>query len=613
MKTGTIRVTGPFKGVNKTLDPGLLSYTEAQDCLNCVVDKGTIRRRNGFTAGISFSGYTGAVLGIYEYNKVNISTADGLDHFQLIKIGDRLIKAQNWTVLLGEVDSGLSATELCCFQTVNNRVYYCDGTKFKVTDAATTGTTSYDAQIARPATAPTVTSTTETAAAIAGTYDWKVTYYSSTWGQESPASDVIVTAAGTPLTLTSGNSAVIDVSAISGAFCTDARVDKLRLYRRKVSAGESIWTFAKEEDITASDIDDYKQDGSLDTTRIAPLSLTTALPNFRYMAFQADVLFMAGADSEPTRVYYSLPGQPWSATGFIETGSGFDTDRVTGLAAFQGIVVIFKERSIWLLSGNSEESFYLRKVVPDIGCKSHFSVVNVNDLLYFLAEDGFCTFDGATAKPISGSKPDPIRADVARRNMSRDKYVVGCKDRLQGAIWWFWTSENSVENDKVYVYFIDESKLTKSPCWCPWEFPKTPTYMASIQDPTSQRRWVQVGYDDGSVDYYSDTYDDSGVPINWYWRSGEIDLGLPEYYKIWGEYAVMFSPAADTQNVNLSYYLNDSTTAAATAVHDAQDGIYRTRLDRSSSSITLEIGASTGSQLCEVHGWTLRATQAGRY
>lgn len=612
--TGTIRVTGPFKGVNTTADPGLLGYTEAQDSLNCLTDKGTIRRRNGFGGGISFEGYTGKVLGVYEYNKVNASAADGLDHYQLIKVGGSLIKVQNWSILVGEIDSGLSDTELCCFQTVNNRVYYCDGTKFKVTDATTSPSPlSYNVQITRPPnlTGANITSGIEAAATIDGTYDWKFTYYSSTWGQESPATDP------TPsLTLTKGYQAEFNMSGAgitASPWTGDQRVDKVRMYRRKVSAGESQWQFVQEDDITITDWSDYTKDNDLDSTTLAPDSYSTTLPTFRYMAFQGDVLFMAGAYSEPTRLYYSLPGRPFSVTGYLETGSGFDIDRITGVFAHQGVLVIFKERSIWLLSGNSEDTFYLRKVVSDIGCRSHFSVVPVEDVLYFLSEDGFSTFDGATAKPVSGSKPDPIRNEVVRRNTSRDAYCVGARDRLNGAIWWFWASENSTENDRFYVYEIDESKRVKSPCWLPWSLPRTPTWMSEIRDPTSLRRWIQVGYEDGIIDYYSDTYDDDGAAISWRWKTGEIDLGIPEYYKIWGEFTVAFSPAAGEQNVAVNYYLNDAATASGTISHDAQDGILRTALNHSSSSIKLEFAATTGSQLVEVQGWTMKATKAGRY
>lgn len=611
MKSGTIRVTGPFKGVNTTLDPGLLSYVEAEASQNCLTDKGTIRRRNGFSGGISFVGYTGPVLGIYEYNKVNASAADGLDHFQLVKVGSYLLKVQNWDTLVGVVDSGLSDTELVSFQTVNNRVYYCDGTRFRVTDANTDGIASYNVQITRPPTLTTPTSAPEASATISGTYDWKFTYYSSAWGQESPATD-----ATSQLTLNVGYEADFNMLAsgiTANPWTGDARIDKVRMYRRKVSADESQWQFVKEDDVTISDWSDHAPDNNLDPTNLAPESYSTTLPLFRYLAFQGDVLFMAGAYDEPTRVYYTLPGRPFVTTGYIETGSGFDTDRITGLYAHQGVLIIFKERSIWLVSGNSEDTFYPRKVVPDIGCKSHFSVVNVNELIYFLGEDGFCTFDGATARAISKDKPDPIRAEVARRNTSRDKFCVGAKDRLNGAIWWSWTSESASENDRFYVYLVDESKRTKSPCWCPWSLPRTPTYVAAIQDPTSLRRWMQVGYSDGTIDYYSDTMDDNGEAITWYWRTGEIDLGVAEFYKIWGEYSVMFSPAADTQAVSLRYYLDDAATPSGTMSHDAQDGIYRTAINHSSSSIKLEFFANTGSQLVEVLGWTLRATQAGRF
>lgn len=70
-------------------------------------------------------------------------------------------------------------------------------------------------------------------------------------------------------------------------------------------------------------------------------------------------------------------------------------ERVTGLKSFQEQLVIFTDRSIYVKTGGTDETFQVFKVVSDVGCVAPKSIVEVGGVLMFMARDGIYVFSGA--------------------------------------------------------------------------------------------------------------------------------------------------------------------------------------------------------------------------
>jgi len=70
-------------------------------------------------------------------------------------------------------------------------------------------------------------------------------------------------------------------------------------------------------------------------------------------------------------------------------------ETITGLKSFQEQLVIFTDRSIYVKTGGSDETFQVFKVVSDVGCIAPNSIVEVSGVLMFMARDGIYAFTGA--------------------------------------------------------------------------------------------------------------------------------------------------------------------------------------------------------------------------
>ena len=69
---------------------------------------------------------------------------------------------------------------------------------------------------------------------------------------------------------------------------------------------------------------------------------------------------------------------------------------ITGIRSFKEQMVVFTDRSIYLLTGATDETFRLFKAVSGVGCVAPNSIVEANGVLYFMARDGIYGFTGAT-------------------------------------------------------------------------------------------------------------------------------------------------------------------------------------------------------------------------
>jgi hypothetical protein len=573
----TVLFKGPFVGLRTRDDQSLLSHREASDLLNVRMDAGTIRKREGWTNKETVSG---AILGMHDYLQ-NDGTV-----LHLVKAGSTLQKLSSWSAT--QIATGLHATNLADFATVNNRAYYVDGANIKVTD----GTTVYDAQIARP-NAPSVA--TGDPSVLTGDFDYKVTFYSSGWGQESPASDA--TAVVSPI------SDEVDLTSIPTS--ADGRVDQRRIYRRNVSANEQSWHLVH---TITNDVDtswaDTVRDNDVDLTHIAPLSFSEDITtfDFRLMAYQAGVLFVASGDSP--RIYFTRADEPWTIDNYITLGSEGDNELVTGLASFQGTLVVFKEKSIWILSGNTVETFFARKQISGVSTRAHHSIVPVDDLLFFLGERGFYAFDGQQVTELS----EPIRPDVTSRNYNRDSFCVGVHDYKNAAVVWSFTDSGSSSNDKTYAYYYDNSRRMQRHSWAKWDM-GTWTSAALLTDGTTRERFRVIGFSGGNIAQISGTTDDNAA-IECYWETGKFDGGAPGRLKLWGELQTELEPQS-SGNPRVSYYLDAATSGELAQVLNGGDAVHRTRLRRRSRDLKLRFWEdSTGD--FELVSWRLTSVAVGR-
>jgi len=160
------------------------------------------------------------------------------------------------------------------------------------------------------------------------------------------------------------------------------------------------------------------------TGSVYQLSGDANLPVGTINSFHKNILFVSGDNDYPSRVYFSNLGyiDTWTVTDFFDVNTN-DGTRITALVSCYDSLYIFKEKSIWRLSGSDRDSFQLEKTVDNIGTSSQQSIAIVNNLIYFSTAQGdLAVYDGSyTVKFIS----QKIRNTIGGLNFTRANKMLG--------------------------------------------------------------------------------------------------------------------------------------------------------------------------------------------
>lgn len=589
-----IEVDGPFIGVNQTRDSSEIDIHEARDALNVNLDPGTLDARLGYGSGPNAPNGQ-PIEGMHDYRQ-----NDGTRIF-LVKAGDQLYR------LDGEVFTAVGGPDLVAgniaqFLSLQNRVYIAHGGDPKVTD----GTDLFNWLIDRPQFAPDLAADgAEGDGKLNGNYDYKFVYYSTTWGQESPSSpstNQMDTDAGLEVTSTV---TVTDQNVMLSNFPTtsDMRVDRYRIFRRKLSAFESDWFFVDEIPSSTTNYVDRTPDNDVDDSDIAPLTFDQNFPQGRFVAFNAGTVFLAGIDDEPDNIYFTQVNG--KALGQFFTVD----DRVTGLLSFQRELVVFTQSSIWLVSGNSAGTLFPRRTIVDRGCLAPFSIVPVDNLIYFLSQNGIYSYDLSRVSEVSR----PVKPIWQQRNFQRDFNIVGVHDVQNSAVWWVYSDGTSAQNDSMLVYFYRNTALFQRPSWCPWDIPGA-QFCGLITDPDTNERTIRLGFDQGRVATYgSGGGNDNGTPIEWLWETGKQDLEAPTVRKRWAEMEAETVPqVANNDYMNVEISLDDTDVFEYLGnTQSVSDSIWRTRVARRSGQLRIRFSAELNGTFRLIY-WRIEADSSAR-
>lgn len=133
-----------------------------------------------------------------------------------------------------------------------------------------------------------------------------------------------------------------------------------------------------------------------------------APPYCLYNETYHDRTWYAGDPSHPQRVWFSRTGEMEAvrSTSWIDTRDG---EAVTGIKRCGDQLVVFCAHCTYVIQGYSDgidgatADLTMVKIAPDIGCISHFSIVNVGspsggDTLFFAAQEGVYSYNGSYFK-----------------------------------------------------------------------------------------------------------------------------------------------------------------------------------------------------------------------
>src|SRR3990167_8031972 len=114
-------------------------------------------------------------------------------------------------------------------------------------------------------------------------------------------------------------------------------------------------------------------------------------PNATMVAYHKRAAFAAGDNSNPSILYFSDVGDIENWTTGLSGNVGVETNDGTSIRAIIpgfDALYIFKDKSIWRLTGDDKDTFVLQRMIPDIGTLSPNAVSQIGNEMLFMDGHG---------------------------------------------------------------------------------------------------------------------------------------------------------------------------------------------------------------------------------
>lgn len=410
-------------GINTKVSEYITGDFQFLDLKNYTFERpGSLTKRTGFTQYVGAT-VTGRFTGVYEFEKL-----DGSSY---------VIAAANtnaYDVTTGSfnpIKTGLTANALFDFETYVDRLFAANGAQFFKYD----GSNVTNFSLPRPDAAPVgfTLGFTGTVSGFSGVFQYAIAYKNDIGyiGPVSPEDSVGV----------SGQAVVLS------GFTTpaDFGISSILIYRTGNGLGD---LFLLDEIPAGSSLYVDSNSATLSTEPPNDNLFFTLVP--KYLELYNNQMFFAGASSQLSTVYFSDIGIPESIAPeyFFEVRTN-DGDRVTGMRSYQGFLLIFKERSCHILSGDNPDNFLLREISDQYGCISNRSIVTFEDRCFFLDRKGVVEYNGANIRVVSNA----VENDFLRINLSAAREnATAIHNRLRNEVWFSIPVDGAEENNLTLVY-----------------------------------------------------------------------------------------------------------------------------------------------------------------
>lgn len=203
---------------------------------------------------------------------------------------------------------------------------------------------------------------------------------------------------------------------------------------------------------------------SYDGTTLTDLGNTT-YPNGKYSAWWKNYLFVCGdgvlnGTIYKNRVWFSDLGNPdtfTTGTNYFDVGKS-DGQAITGIAPLGEFLVIFKRKSIYILSGSNPDAWILSasvnnlsQIANGIGCVSAKSIVQVGNDLWFMSDDGVRSIrrNEQGSIPLMGLVSGNINATIEDINWTYAHRIAGAY--IDNKVYMAIPTGTSTTNDIVMV------------------------------------------------------------------------------------------------------------------------------------------------------------------
>ena len=172
----------------------------------------------------------------------------------------------------------------------------------------------------------------------------------------------------------------------------------------------------------------------------------------RFIIVWQNRIWIAGDSDERSKVRcsewldpsdYTVPASPVYTDPAVFDINSQDGTKVMGFfLSPNGGLGILKENSVWEIQGYDRSDFYLRLVIPDIGCIDSGSVATKEGVVSWLSTEGFIGYDGHTFSIISGNIQGTIDEIDIREGIG--DFTIDTK-----AQWDVYSSTENIDTDTI--------------------------------------------------------------------------------------------------------------------------------------------------------------------
>jgi hypothetical protein len=352
------------------------------------------------------------------------------------------------------------------------------------------------------------------------------------------------------------------------------------------------FTSGKEVNFTQCDNSLYIWNGfeagcSLDSS--LSLSRLTTAPTASFAIWYQSYQIASGVSSKPNRLYISdnttnpgdftnaagtlsTSGEVPGATSFLGTNAQFidvnpgDGDKITGLAKYQGLVIIFKERSIYQLQFSTAASPtpVVTQISQATGTVSHKSIDNVENDVFYLSRKGYY---------VLGNEPNFLNTIRSNELSNRINPIIQTINPAQAqnaasifSDFKFYSSFATGGNDYNNQTLIYDRRYL---AWSKVDYMDANSWTEFI-DTTGQKHLYFADDNQAKVfEVIEGNYSANGTPINSYWISKSFDANQFDEYKRWLDVTILFRQISGS--VTVTFYADNDQVVKSTSISSDTD------------------------------------------
>jgi hypothetical protein len=229
-----------------------------------------------------------------------------------------------------------------------------------------------------------------------------------------------------------------------------------------IGSQESRWNFVQfGTDVIAANGQQPLQ--SFITGTSTTFSEITGSPSAKYVTVVRDFVVAGYQDSNPFRVQWSgiNDATTWSFNQVTQS----DFQDIPDAGVVQGITggeygLVFLEKSIYRMTyAGTPIIFQFDEIIRGLGCLEPNSIVQYQNLTFFLSDDGFYTCDGQTVKAIGAEKVDRFFLDDFNSDFGYK--MSATVDPIRNVVIWAYASSRGIGNvDSLLIYNFTTQKWT---------------------------------------------------------------------------------------------------------------------------------------------------------